>query len=542
MGNTIAHIQSMMESFYAAVEILDANGVAREMLKDNDIPSISELVKKDMLMFVIQMIRNTDEEPNQECVDYINTILGGNYTIESFNEARRNVEKMDLPETCVALPLFILADKHLNGISNKNGFSGVYVEAIAYFALGYMMYEDSCGLQEVIAYNRMCQDYIGLIEEMLGVKVDFDPLSKLGAKNMDLINSAVKADQIINGNRKNRFIEGLRDNLKGLVEAEDENRESDPDENEVQEYGKDGDDSEKSHESDHVVSIKKQEQTIYPTGIEELNALIGLGQVKYQVNSIVNMLTVRKKGQELGLRRPQISLHMVFTGNPGTGKTSVARILGRIYREAGLLSKGHFVEVSRAELVGKYVGHTAAMVKSVFERAKGGILFIDEAYSLMGEGNDFGQEAIDTLLKLMEDNRDDIAVIVAGYPELMQRFLDSNPGLRSRFPFVIDFPDYSAEELTKIFKLFCKENDLRVQPGVGEAVKNHYTRELAKKRRNYGNAREVRNYFEKAIMNQANRLVAMESYGRKEISRLLLADLPKQDMFNAVKTYRIAVD
>ena len=241
---------------------------------------------------------------------------------------------------------------------------------------------------------------------------------------------------------------------------------------------------------------------------------------------MLNVQKVRKRCQELGIKRPAISLHMVFTGNPGTGKTTVARMLGKIFRESGLLSKGHFIEATRTELVGKYVGHTAVMVKEVFEKAKGGVLFIDEAYSLTANGDSFGQEAVETLLKLMEDNRDDIAVIVAGYPMLMQDFLESNPGLRSRFPFVIKFSDYSGDELVKIFKCFCAENDIVPDYSVVRAVKAHFDKASSRKTRNYGNAREVRNYFEKMILNQANRLVNDGSLDRESLCGFELSDLP----------------
>jgi len=185
------------------------------------------------------------------------------------------------------------------------------------------------------------------------------------------------------------------------------------------------------------------------------------------------------------------------------------------------------------------VGHIAVLVKEVFEKAKGGVLFIDEAYSLTNEdGGGFGQEAVETLLKLMEDNRDDIAVIAAGYPALMQEFLDSNPGFRSRFPFVIQFPDYSGEELTEIFECFCRNNDIVPSRGVIRVVRSHFEAETAKRTRNYGNARAVRNYFEQMIMNQANRLVDSDGYGWDELCEFLMEDLPKKNIFTPAPARR----
>ena len=192
-----------------------------------------------------------------------------------------------------------------------------------------------------------------------------------------------------------------------------------------------------------------------------------------------------------------------------------------------IVSKGHLVEVSRAELVDKYAGHTAVRVKRMFNKAKGGILFIDEAYSLTSEGDSFGQEAVETLLKLMEDNRDDIAVIVAGYPALMQEFLESNPGLKSRFPTVIKFPDYSGNQLTHIFLSFCKENHIIASRDVINAAKVYFRNEASKKHKNFGNARIARNYFEKMIMNQANRLVQSGHMEKRYLCRFTREDLPK---------------
>jgi SpoVK/Ycf46/Vps4 family AAA+-type ATPase len=201
---------------------------------------------------------------------------------------------------------------------------------------------------------------------------------------------------------------------------------------------------------------------------------------------------------------------MVFVGPPGTGKTTIARLLGAIFHSLGLLSKGHLTEVDRAELVAGYVGQTAIKTDAVVRSALGGVLFIDEAYSLAPEeaGQDFGNEAIETLLKLMEDHREDLVVIAAGYRDRMETFLESNPGLRSRFTRFIDFPDYTPAELTQIFTGMAKEEGYNLAPGALESVKAIVTREYEGRSQTFGNARLVRNLFERSLTSQANRLVA----------------------------------
>ena len=241
--------------------------------------------------------------------------------------------------------------------------------------------------------------------------------------------------------------------------------------------------------------------------LNELDSLIGMDSIKRDVEELINFVQMQQYRRENGFKDLPISLHLVFSGNPGTGKTSVARILGNIYREIGVLEKGQLVEADRADLVAGYVGQTAIKTKQKIEEAMGGILFIDEAYTLNKEGNDFGQEAIDTILKSMEDFRDKFIVIVAGYPDLMEGFINSNPGLRSRFNKVFVFPDYSGDELYQIFEKFCDDYDYVMSPGAQVRIKERMLDMERNKGYNFANARDVRNLFEKIISNQASRVM-----------------------------------
>lgn len=274
--------------------------------------------------------------------------------------------------------------------------------------------------------------------------------------------------------------------------------------------------------------------------MEELDSLIGLQAIKHDVKELIAFVKVQKLREESGLKSAPVSLHLVFTGNPGTGKTTVARIIARLYKQIGVLSKGQLVEVDRSGLVAGYVGQTALKTQKKIEEAMGGILFIDEAYALAKEGNDFGQEAVDTVLKAMEDNRSDFVVIVAGYTEPMRLFIESNPGLESRFNKYIEFADYTMEELTAIFKSFCDKYDYEIDEENLARVTDLLRIRRAQTLDNFANAREVRNLFEKIITNQARRLDEIEHPSQEDMRTLTYEDL--FDEGNAVPKADAPVD
>ena len=259
--------------------------------------------------------------------------------------------------------------------------------------------------------------------------------------------------------------------------------------------------------------------------VKELEGYIGLAGVKQEVKNLINMVKVHKMRKENGLPVEDRSLHMVFSGNPGTGKTTVARIMARIYHSLGILSKGTLVEVDRSGLVAGYVGQTALKTKKVIEKALGGVLFIDEAYALNGGSeNDFGQEAIDTVLKAMEDHREDLVVIVAGYTELMEDFIHSNPGLESRFNRFLLFEDYSLGEMMGIFRMRCEKGQYTLDADAEAAVRQFIAQENTHPE-TFGNARGVRNLYERILVQQANRLAGLETVTKDDLVRLTAEDV-----------------
>lgn len=264
--------------------------------------------------------------------------------------------------------------------------------------------------------------------------------------------------------------------------------------------------------------------------MEDVNALVGMDVIKDHIRNTSNLLKIQAAREKVGLPTVEIGLNRAFVGGPGTGKTTMARLMGRVYKATGRLSKGHLVEVGRDDLVAGFVGQTAEKTKKVLESAKGGVLFIDEAYALtpQGSGSDYGHESISTILKYMEDNRDDFCLIVAGYPKEMQGFLDSNSGLSSRFNDIVQFKDYEPNELNEIMSRNLHKSQYVAEDSVKSKIEKDINWIVANKDENFGNARTIRTYFESVVGNQSDRLATSNvEFTKENLEKLTLDDLPK---------------
>jgi stage V sporulation protein K len=276
-----------------------------------------------------------------------------------------------------------------------------------------------------------------------------------------------------------------------------------------------------------VSKVIPSEHTALKEIEEELGALVGMEEMKKTIKEIYAWIYVNKKREAAGLKAGKQALHMMFKGNPGTGKTTVARLIGKLFQKMNVLSKGHLIEAERADLVGEYIGHTAQKTRDLIKKAVGGILFIDEAYSLgRGGEKDFGKEAIDTMVKHMEDKQHDFILILAGYSREMEHFLTLNPGLHSRFPLVIDFPDYSIEQLMEIAQRMLKEREYTFSHEAEKRLREHLL--WIKSSSNitgFSNGRYIRNVIEKSIRTQAMRLLMQNNYDRHELMTIRSIDL-----------------
>ena len=287
---------------------------------------------------------------------------------------------------------------------------------------------------------------------------------------------------------------------------------------------------EKLKEGDAEKTDTEEKKPDFDELMAQLDSLVGLDDVKKDIKNLINLVKVRRLRKENGLPIPPMSLHMVFMGNPGTGKTTVARIISGLYAAIGVLEKGQLIEVDRSGLVAGYVGQTALKTQEVIKSALGGVLFIDEAYSLASGGeNDFGREAIETILKAMEDHRDELIVVVAGYDGPMEKFINSNPGLQSRFNKYFYFPDYNGEQLLHIFKGQCKKNGYALTEEAEAEAKAMFEELYENRGENFGNGRDVRNVFEDTVVRQSNRVAALDAPTKDDLMQFLPEDLRDAD-------------